>query len=78
MSPHACADADACRLDEACPHVSGCRMDEQALVSKPDLLHCLQVAVWRGGLLEEGALRRLKAELGIGENEPVPKPSWRL
>ena len=43
-------------------------------VGRDDLLHCLQVAVWRAGLIRRGPLRRLKGALRIGEDESVPKP----
>lgn len=62
-------------IDSAVIIVSG--PDEQVIVRKDDLLHCLQVAVWRAGLLEQRSLLRLKEALGIGEDESVPKPDVR-
>lgn len=51
--------------------------DDEVTVHKDDLLHCLQVAVWRAGLLQQGPLHRIKEALGIGEDDSVPKPGVR-
>lgn len=50
---------------------------EEVTVRKDDLLHCLQVAYWRAGLLRPEEGMRLKEALGIGEDESVPKPGVR-
>jgi len=48
--------------------------DEEVVVRKADLLECVQVAVWRAGLLDGGTLDRLKSALELGKLDSVPKP----
>jgi hypothetical protein len=45
---------------------------DQVVVARDDLLHCLQVAVWRAGLLDGVVSGRLMRALGIPR---VPRPS---
>jgi hypothetical protein len=61
---------------------AGCQWREfesagSVIIRRDDLLHCLQVAVWRAGLLGQPTLLRLKEALGIGVDESVPKPGPR-
>jgi len=46
--------------------------DREVVVRAADLLHCMQVAIWRAGLLDGRVTARLREGLAVDE---IPKPS---